>query len=113
MPSLDTPFSDADVFINRPRTPAQIATDIQSAIGGAGTAAPDFNGLLIKIATATAGTGGSVIVQTAANNAYTLLGLTIGTFTVANNPQPNMVIIPWYLTNTLSTPNPRTPPDGN
>ena len=90
-------------------TPAQVAAYIQSAIGAAGTAAPDFNGLLIRIATATVGTGGSVAVQTVTNNAYALLGLPIGTFTVANNPRPNMAIIPWYLTSTLSPPNPAYP----
>ena len=88
------------------QTPAQIAAGIQSAIGAAGTATPDYNGLLIKISTATVGTAGSVAVQTVANNAYTLFGLTVGTFTVANNPQPNMTIIPWYLAGTAPISNP-------
>jgi hypothetical protein len=88
------------------RNPQQVATDIQSCIGAAGTAAPDYNGLLIAISTATMGTSGSVAVQTVANNAYATLGLTVGTYTVANNPQVNMEIIPFYLTSTLSTPNP-------
>ncbi len=88
------------------RTPAQIAADIQSAIGKAGTAAATYNGFLIRIATATVGMGGSVAVRAIPDSAYSLLGLVAGTYTVANVPQANMTIIPWYLTSTLSTVNP-------
>lgn len=71
-------------------------------------ATTDSNGgLLIKILTSTVGSGGSIAVSSGSADA--LLGFTVGTFTVANNPQGNMAIIPWYLTSTLSPANPGYP----
>lgn len=83
-----------------------IASQIQSVIGSSGTATTDFSGYLLVLKSTTSGTSGSVTIQTVANDAYGLLGFSSGTYTVANNPLPNMTIIPWYLTSTLTPVNP-------
>ena len=80
------------------RNPAQIGADIQTAIGGAGVAAPTYNGFLVQIRTATTGGSGSLAIQSVANNAYSLLGFVIGTYTTANIAQNNMTIMPWSAT---------------
>lgn len=91
---------------------AQIASAIQSVIGSSGTASPDYVGYLLEIKTKTVGTAGSVAVNTVANSIYSTIGMSTGTFTVANMPQPAMEIIPWYPFSSVSNPIASTYPTG-
>lgn len=77
------------------------------------TAVPSFNGYLIQITSSTIGAGGSVAISpvSGGGDAYTLLGLATGTYTVANVPQQQqaMTITPFYPTSILAPPNPAFP----
>ncbi len=62
------------------RTAAQVVTDINAVLLTSATASADANGH-IKIVSASTGTGSSIAFNAVANDAYTTLGLSVGTTT--------------------------------
>lgn len=105
------------------RTILQVVQDIATALGTGGTINGTgncstagtckvfvlFNGFIAGFQSLTAGSGGSVQIVSSGCTACATLGLTPATYTVASTPQANMDIIPWYLTSTLTPPNPAYP----
>lgn len=78
------------------RTAAQVIGDINTALIAAGGATANARAIAwaankVAIVSGSSGQGSSVEIMTVANNAYTVLGLTVGLYTAANSFRNDIV----------------------